>query len=184
MDYCQQTTMLNYATGCQLPATQSSMQSNQFAPHKHTLTAIKTYTTHTQWGTGVCYRDWSVFMLTRIPRRKCGTETEQEDSNEGVDEQLHRQQATCYMATCYMPHTHTHTYTHCMHACGKYLCDVCTRNWRVLHGRQKLLPHVSAAVAAAATYVDTSLQVCLAIVLTVTRSLLVSLTPYNKFELS
>lgn len=79
MDYCQQTTMLNYATGCQLPATQSSMQSNQFAPHNRTHSHTHPHThTHTLSQTRVCYRDWSVFMLTRIPRRKCENETEQE----------------------------------------------------------------------------------------------------------
>lgn len=127
--------------------------------HKHVHHTHTHRHTHTQSGTGVCYRDWSVFMLTRIPRRKCETETEQEDSNKAwmsscIDSRRH---ATWLHAT----HTHTHA------ACMRQVSVRCLHSQLACFAWQtKTFAARFGCCSCWCCHIDT-LQVCLAIVLTV-----------------
>lgn len=89
-----------------------------------------------------------------------------------MDEQLHRQQATCYMATCYMLH---HTHTHSLHACMRQVSVRCLHSQLACFAWQtKTFATRFGCCSCCCCHIDTSLQVCLAIVLTVPLPLLLT----------
>lgn len=150
MDYCQQTTMLNYATGCQLPATQSSMQSNQFAPHKHTSYHKHVHHTHTRTHTHSQERECVISRLICVyVNPHPAAEVWDWDGARGFRTRRGWAAASTAgdMLHGYMLYA---THTHCMHAAS--ICAMFALATRVFcMADKKLLPHVSAAVAAAAT---------------------------------